>query len=98
MELKRSKMGRAAKIQSLCFSDDGTMLVVSSSSKTIHIFAIQGEKKSDRAFAFIRLDQEGISETKHISSFKPDNCTIQVRPLSPSLSYISYLAPFPCSL
>ncbi|KAH7819870.1 Autophagy-related protein 18 B (Atg18B) [Monocercomonoides exilis] len=78
MELKRSSVGRQAHIHSLAFSDDGTMLVVSSSSKTIHIFAIQGEKKSEKSCAFIRLDQEGITETKHISSFKPDNQTIQV--------------------
>ena len=78
MELKRSKIGREAKIHSLCFSDDGTMLVVSSSTPTIHIFAIQGEKKNDRAFAFIRLDKQKISERHHISSFKPDNQTVQV--------------------
>lgn len=78
MELKRSGFGREATIHSLSFSDDGTMLVCSSSSKTIHIFAIQGERKSERAFAFIRLDHEGITETKHISSFRPDNQTVQV--------------------
>lgn len=78
MELKRSKVGREAKIHSLCFSDDGTMLVCSSSTKTIHIFAIQGDKKNDRAFAYIRLDKEKITESNHISSFKPDNQTVQV--------------------
>ncbi|KAH7821313.1 Autophagy-related protein 18 A (Atg18A) [Monocercomonoides exilis] len=78
MELKRSSVGRTAEIHSLSFSDDGTMLVVSSSSKTIHIFSLQGERKSEKSIAFIRLDQEGISETKHISSFKPDNQIIQV--------------------
>lgn len=77
-ELKRSKIGREAKIHSLCFSEDGSMLVVSSSSKTIHIFAIDGEKKNDRAFAYIRLDKENIDEKNHISSFSQDGQTIQV--------------------
>lgn len=54
------------------------MLVVSSSSKTIHIFAIDGEKKNDRAFAYIRLDKENIDEKNHISSFSQDGQTIQV--------------------
>lgn len=78
IELKRSRVGREATIKSLCFSDDGTMLVVSSSTKTIHIFSISEDKKNDKAFAFIRLDKEGITESEHISSFKSDNKHVQV--------------------
>ena len=78
MELKRSRVGREATIKSICFSDDGTMLVVSSSTKTIHIFSISEDKKNDKAFAFIRLDKEGITESEHISSFKSDNKHVQV--------------------
>jgi WD40 repeat protein len=77
-ELKRSKIGKGATIHSLCFSDDGTMLVVSSSSATIHVFAIAGEKKSDTSFACAHLDDMKITETRHISSFGADNTFIQV--------------------
>lgn len=78
MELKRSRVGREAKIHSLCFNDEGTMIVCSSSTKTIHIFAVQGDRKNDKAFAYIRLNEEKISESNHISSFRSDNQTVQV--------------------
>lgn len=77
-ELKRSKMGRAATIHSLCFSDDGSLLVVSSSSKTIHVFAVTGERKSETSIAQAHLDDMKIGEERHISSFGADGTFIQV--------------------
>ncbi|KAK2962325.1 putative WD repeat domain phosphoinositide-interacting protein 2 [Blattamonas nauphoetae] len=78
MEMKRSKIGKTATVHSLCFSEDGTLLVVSSTSKTIHIFAVMGERKSEKSIACIYLDDQGITETHHISSFLADTNTVQV--------------------
>ncbi|KAK2952104.1 putative WD repeat domain phosphoinositide-interacting protein 2 [Blattamonas nauphoetae] len=78
MELKRSKIGKTAAVHSLSFSEDGSMLVVSSTSKTIHIFAVMGERKSEKSIACIYLDDEGITETYHISAFNADSNVIQV--------------------
>ncbi|KAK2959107.1 putative WD repeat domain phosphoinositide-interacting protein 2 [Blattamonas nauphoetae] len=78
MEVKRSKVGKTAAIHSLCFSDDGQYLVVSSSSKTVHLFCIEGEQSSETSIACIYLNQEGISERMNIASFSADSTEIQL--------------------
>ncbi|KAA6403163.1 MAG: putative WD repeat domain phosphoinositide-interacting protein 2 [Streblomastix strix] len=78
MEFKRSHIGKPALIRSLCFSEDGQLLVVSSSSTTIHVFAVTGEHKSDTSFACIYLKEVGITENYNISSFGQNQNIIQV--------------------
>ncbi|KAK2952208.1 putative WD repeat domain phosphoinositide-interacting protein 2 [Blattamonas nauphoetae] len=77
-EVKRSKVGKTATIHSLCFSDDGQLLVVSSSSKTVHIFCIEGERKSETSVACIYLEKENITERMNIASFSSESNYIQL--------------------